>query len=223
MIAHVVSAGWSDSAGGTSYTRSFNNTGAAGDLLVSGSIHTGTVTGITYNAEALTSRLNFSGFYTGDIYTLGDGSIATGANNLVITFADAGREVEWFASIYSGANGTSFGNTATDAETTTTSNITLTTANDNSWHYSVHGANTVNAGANFTSADGTVRAENFPGTNISAGIIDDPQASAGANTNTGAWDGDSVVNMAGSLEIKEAAAAVANSGFLNFMGPQPQQ
>lgn len=210
-IASVTTASWQET-GATTYTESFNNTGAATDLLIVGvALWSDTVDTITYNGENLTQRMarNQSGYHDLEIWTLGDGSIATGANNLVIGTFAANRNMTWGATILSGAVGDSFnagGSDGASGGSYSGQNMTMTTLVDNSWHVSLH----ANGGLRtHSSVDSTELYDQANTTNGGqSAMYYQLKATAGSVTNTVVFSGAPTDERAGvSMEVKVAAAA----------------
>lgn len=206
-IAHVSTSGW-DETGAQTYTESFDATG--GTLLVC-PIDTqrgigSPVSSVTYNGVGLTERINTN--TAGDLIMLWFFTLenpASGANNLTVNIGGGlNTNTGLIASIYTGANATSFGNTAETDTTGTTNPITLSIGTNNSWHFSLHYSNLSKTQA---CADGTIRYKDdfFAGGGQLAFVTSSAGLGTGNSTHTVTWDGTSTEIGALSLEVKEAA------------------
>lgn len=221
-LVYVTGSGANGTAA-TSFTLSnFNNTGAAADMIIVGvctNLNTGndTNTTTTYGGDALTKRINkyhSNTFYEVALWTR-DGSLKTGNNDLVLSgWADV-TDIEFNVIVVSGHNGR--GNTSSTAESAngTSSASTLTTANNNSWHISLHW---IGGTQGTSSSDSTIRVAQT-GVVYQADITTDLVAIAGSDTNTITWSGTQTVAPKVSLEVV-ASVSVATKGshLLSLMG-----
>jgi hypothetical protein len=169
-------------------------------------------TGVTYNGVAMTKEATQAGLDT-TIWTLANP--ATGANNIVVTFA---------ASHYFGIVGMSFLNTATTSYTdgtntgtgtTNNASISVTTGTNNSWVVLAgsHNRNSsrIAISGSYIAGDIYVTTDNFRVLGIVA-----PNPTAGAKTVGWTMGTASDGWYAAAVGIKQVASAT-NSNFLMFM------
>lgn len=205
---------------GTSLTFAFNN--VAGDAVYAAGYNfagTNTVTGVTYNAVALTQLANQNGAAGRNDRAVDAWRLvgpATGSNNIVVS-SSSSTVMRYSATSYSGVdqttpeNGTTTGDSGGSA---TSYSVAITTTIDNCWMVSM--SKDRNGGITYTSTTGdTIRLNADAGGSL---YVDTGSAITPAGSNTMTVTMSSVNGIGGvAWAIRPAGTATVNGNFLAFM------